>query len=184
MKSWFHPLTAALLVIALSSACAQKPVREEPYTPSNETLHLKSDSMIVELWDRWDESSSSALVVNENHVVSWSEIPRLLADDPSHEVVSKIQTYERWNKIAIISGLVGLSAGVLALLGSVPDQDHPRWMSVPVANTLWGVSALGFVTAGVAWKISYNALRSAVPLHNEGVRARTGSVALNWEARF
>ncbi len=176
-------LLASILVLTFS-ACSAKQVREESYTPSQETVRIKSNMPVVELWDRWDEKSNSHLLVDGKHLITWSELPTLLADSSSSQVVSKVQAYQRWYNVSQVTGSTAIIASVFALTGYIRKDNGDLTFSLPTINVFWLIATITGGTAITSYLISEQKLRDAISLHNDSISDRSPTFVLNWEARF
>lgn len=177
-------LIAIALFGTLVTSCSSKQVREESYTPTPETIRVKSEMPIAEVWDRWDEKSDSHLLVDGKHLIAWNELPTLLADDKSSIVLSKVDGHRRWQGVSILSATTGALAGLFALIGYAHNDKGERNFSIPAINILWGISAASIGTAITSHRISEQKLRDAIQLHNEGIRSQPPAIVLNWEGSF
>ena len=72
---------------------------------------------MVRLWDRWTESSDKVLLLNGNVVIPDYKAVALLADDPSTEVVEKLNSAKRWENAGIVSVTVSTVLLILGLVG-------------------------------------------------------------------
>ncbi len=174
--------SAALALAAALASCASGRVSEQSYTPGADVVKVKSDLPLVRLWDRWEERDSGLLLAG-TALVSSDDLPAILSDDPSPEVMEKMKSYRSWTTTREVGTYVLVFAATAAAIGYSKGQDEERAFSIPVINALWALAGAGAVTDITGRCMSARRLDEALALHNARLW-KNQSVAVTWEASF
>lgn len=156
-------LVSSIMIFALISGCS-KAVREDPYFPKKEVVLERSDTPIVKVWDRWNETDSNAVLVNGREVVQNTDLQKLLANDPDPRVISKLEQAKTWQTVGWISytvALAGLIWGIALLTSEKSDQYTTSQKLLP-----WEIMGVGVGGFALGMINSNSCIDEARTIHN------------------